>query len=121
MSDSRVFWGDNYIALRQDPSITDAIKYGINNTAHKAAYINHGQALVKDFDVNHPAGVYPDGGMSCEVYANEHFTECESLSEVKKLKKGESITHVERWTVFDDVEIDKFSNESLDKLGEKIF
>lgn len=121
MSDSRVFWGDNYIALRQDPEIKNAIKFGINNTAHKAAYICHGQALVKDFDVNHPAGVYPDGGMSCEVYANEHFTECESLSEVKKLKRGESITHVERWTVIDDIDIDKFSNESLDKLGEKIF
>lgn len=121
MSDSRIFWGDDYIALRQNPEIKDAIKYGINNTAHKAAYIGHGQALVKDFDVNHPAGIYPDGGMSCEVYANEYFTECESLSEVKKLKKGESITHVERWTIVDGVEIEEFSNESLKKIGAKLF
>jgi len=121
MSDSRIFWGDDYIALRQDPEIKEKIKFGINNTAHKAAYINHGQALVKDFDVNHPAGVYPDGGVSCEVFANDLFTECESISELKKIKKGETMSHVERWTVIDNVDIDKFSNESLDKLGEKIF
>ena len=76
---------------------------------------------MKDYDVNHPGGNYPDGGMSCEVYASALFTECETLSEVKKLKKGESITHTERWTLFDDVEIGKFSNKALEELGEKIF
>lgn len=121
MSDSRVFWGDKYIALRQDPAIEDIIKFGINNTSHKVAYVNHGQALVKDYDVNHPGGNYPDGGMSCEAYASSLFIECETLSEVKKLKRGESITHTERWTLFDDVEIGKFSNEALEELGEKIF
>lgn len=121
MTDSRIFWGDRYIALRQDPNIEDAIKYGINNTAHKTAYVNHGQALVKDFDVNHPSGTYPDGGVSCEVYASSLFTECETLSELKKLKKGESITHTERWTLYDNIEIGEFSNESLDELAGKIF
>ena len=121
MTDSRIFWGDRYIALRQDPDIDAPVKFGINNTSHKAAYINYGQALVKDFDVNHPDGVYPDGGVSCEVYACSLFTECESLSELKKMKKGESITHTERWTLYDNVEIGEFSNEALDEVAKKIF
>ncbi|MBO4429632.1 MAG: hypothetical protein J5832_06720 [Clostridia bacterium] len=118
MTDKRVFWGDSFIALRQDPTVENPIKFGINNTFHKAAYINHGQALVKDFDVDHPDGKYPDGGMSCEVYASALFTECESLSPLKTLKKGESITHTERWTVYDNIDIGEFSNDSLNKLSE---
>ncbi|MCQ2771531.1 MAG: DUF4380 domain-containing protein [Clostridia bacterium] len=121
MTDKRMFWGDRYIALRQDPSVKDAIKFGINNTTHKAAYVNKGQALVKDFDVNHPNGIYPDNGMSCEVYACENFTECETLSELKTIKKGEKIVHVERWSLFDNVDIAEFSNESLDELAKIIF
>lgn len=121
MSDPRLFFGEKYIALRQDPSVKTPTKFGINNTSHKAAYVNYNQALVKDFDVNHETGTYPDGGMSCEVYACEDFTECESISELKTLKKGESMTHVERWTLFDNIEIGKFSDKSLKELAEKIF
>lgn len=121
MTDKRIFWGDKYIALRQDPTVTEPVKFGINNTKHKAAYVNHGQALVKDFDVDHENGIYPDGGMSCEVYASDLFTECESLSPLKTLKKGDSIVHTERWTIFDDVNIGDFSNESLDDIANVIF
>ena len=121
MTDKRIFWGDRYIALRQDPDIEERIKFGINNTYHKAAYVNHGQALVKDFDVNHPNGKYPDGGMSCEAFASGLFTEIESISEIKTLKKGESMTHTERWTLIDNVDIGEFSNEALDELASKIF
>ena len=121
MTDKRIFWGDKYIALRQDPSISAPIKYGINNTQHKAAYVNYGQALVKDFDVDHENSTYPDGGMSCEVYACGDFTECESISPLRTLKKGESIVHTERWEILDGIEIDSFSNESLEELANKIF
>ena len=121
MTDKRIFWGDKYIALRQDPSISAPIKYGINNTQHKAAYVNYGQALVKDFDVDHENSTYPDGGMSCEVYACGDFTECESISPLRTLKKGESIVHTERWEILDGIEIESFSNESLEELANKIF
>lgn len=121
MTDSRIFWGDRYIALRQNPDIKKSIKFGINNTAGKIAYVNHGQALVKAYAVNHPDGLYPDYGCSCEAYACELFTEAESLSEMKTIKKGESIVHAETWTLTPDIEIGEFSNESLDALAEKIF
>ena len=120
MTDPRIFWGDRYIALRQDPGISQSIKFGINNTAGKIAYVNHGQALVKSYAVN-AAGSYPDFGCSSEAYACDLFTEAESLSEMKTLKKGEQISHTEVWTLTPDIEIGSFSNESLDALAEKIF
>ena len=121
MTDPRIFWGDHYIALRQNPEIAKSIKFGINNTAGKIAYVNHGQALVKSYAVNHPNGIYPDYGCSCEAYACDLFTEAESLSEMKTLKKGEQILHEETWTLIPDIAVDAFSNESLDTLAEKIF
>jgi hypothetical protein len=71
--------------------------------------------------VNHPDGEYPDFGCSCEVYACDVFTEAETLSELKTLAKGESITHDETWTLTDGVEIGEFTNESLAELAAKIF
>lgn len=121
MTDPRIFWGNRYIALRQNPEIAKSIKFGINNTAGKIAYVNHGQALVKSYAVNHPNGIYPDYGCSCEAYACDLFTEAESLSEMKTLKKGEQILHEETWTLIPDITVDAFSNESLDALAEKIF
>lgn len=121
MTDSRIFWGSDYIALHQDPAIAKSIKFGINNTAGKIAYINHGQALIKSFDVDHINDTYPDYGCSCEAYACDLFTEAESLSALKTLKKGDVMEHAEVWTIKDEVTLDKLSNESLAAIGEKIF
>lgn len=121
MTDSRIFFGERYIALRQNPEIDRNIKFGINNTAGKIAYINYGQALVKSFAPNHPDGVYPDYGCSCESFACDLFIEAETLSELQTIKKGESIVHTETWTLTPDVEIGAFSNESLATVAEKIF
>lgn len=121
MTDKRAFWGDKYIAIKQDPKGDGALKFGINNTAGKAACINKNQAFVKEFKVNFPDGNYPDRGCSCEVYTCPDFTECESISELKTIKKGESIVHTEVWTVIDNIEIGKLSNASLEEIASKIF
>lgn len=120
MQDKRIFWGRDYIALRQDPEVKTPIKFGINNTAGKVAYINHGQSLTKEF--SYVAGAsYPDGGASCEVYACEYFTEAESLSPLCKIGKGESIVHEEKWTLHDNVTVGDFSDEELGKIAKTVF
>lgn len=121
MTDSRIFWGDKYIALHQDPNVDKKIKLGINNTAGKIAYINHGQAIVKSFEPDFENSVYPDFGVSCEAFANQHFTESETLSPLKTIAHGESIEHTEVWTLFANVEIPESANESLESLGNIIF
>lgn len=121
MTDSRVFWGDKYIALRQDPNIDRLIKLGINNTAGKIAYINHDQAMIKSFEPDFENGTYPDFGVSCEAFANKHFTESETLSPLKTIARGESIEHAETWTLVGGIQIPAPTNEALEALGKTLF
>jgi hypothetical protein len=45
--------------------------------------------------------VYPDNGCAFETFTNGHMCELETLSPLVKLAPGESIQHVEHWTLFD--------------------
>jgi len=101
MNDSRVYYGDKYITLRQDPSVERAYKIGVNCEHGWAAYFNHSNLFVKHF----PTGGknYPDGGVNYETYTNAHMIELESLGELESVVPGESITHTEKWRLFADV------------------
>ncbi|MGN1095467.1 MAG: hypothetical protein ACI4QR_03670 [Eubacteriales bacterium] len=120
MTDSRVFWGDKYIALSQDASAHENIKFGINNTLGKAAYINKSQALVKYSEYKKGAE-YPDFGCSTEVFSNSLFEELESLSPLMTFAHGETITHTETWTLFKDISLPEKTNEAVNDVAEKIF
>ena len=96
-TDSRANFFDRYITLQQNTNIDEKFKFGINNTKGWLAYQNRGQIFKKTYEQNHPAGNYPDGGMSTEVFCNRMFSEAETLSELKTLKKGECVTHIENW------------------------
>lgn len=120
MSDERFYVGDEYIALRQAFEAPTNLKFGINNTAGKSAYVKDGQALVKD--VPHLAGeIYPDGGCSFESYSGDLFIEAESLSPLKTLGHGESIVHTEEWALIPDVTLDEMNEDTLAAVGEKLF
>lgn len=120
MSDERVFWGENYIALKQIPRFEKKFKLGINNTSGWIAYINHGYALVKSYSPNHPDGRYPDFGVSTELFTNEFFLEAETLSELCDIQPNETISHTETWTLVDNVQKPLFDNESLKTTAETL-
>ena len=118
LTDSRANFYDKYITLKQNTDIKEKFKFGINNTKGWIAYQNYGQILKKTFAPNHPDGNYPDGGMSTEAFTNHLFAEAETLSELKTLKKGESITHTETWQLIDasaDKDVD-FEHGDQDKV-----
>ena len=121
MTDKRLFFGKKFVASKQDPEIENALKYGITNTAGKIAVFNHGTVFVKEYKSEHFDSVYPDFGVSTEVYANGDFTEAETLSPLKKISKGESITHVESWSLAEFDEKIEFTNDSLENLIGRIF
>lgn len=102
LTDERVFWGDKYITLRQDPSVDRKFKFGINSEHGYAAYILNGDMFIKRFDVNEN-GVYPDGGMSFETFTCDFMLEMESVGELTKLASGETLSHTERWEMVKDV------------------
>lgn len=77
-----------------------AQKFGITNYPGWSAYWLEGSTFVKYALVKAGAG-YPDLGCPFETFTNGKMIEFETLSPVVKLAPGESITHVEHWTILD--------------------
>ncbi|MCL1792388.1 MAG: hypothetical protein FWG34_00810 [Oscillospiraceae bacterium] len=119
LTDARANFYDRYITVKQNGAVNEKFKFGINNTKGWLAYQNHGQIFVKTYEPNHPAGNYPDWGMSTEVFTNHLFSEAETLSELKTLKRGEFIEHAETWRLIDssaeaDIDFKPGEQEKLD-------
>ncbi len=55
--------------------------------------------FVKDLDAEGTPEEYPDFASNMETYTNEHIHEVETLSPLKSVKAGESITHIEKWSI----------------------
>jgi hypothetical protein len=115
MNDPRVYWGDKYIALKQNPDMKPAIKFGIPNEYGWAAYINHGNMFIKRYKHIIDAA-YPDFGVSYETYTTDYMLEMETLSPLKKVKPGETVEHTEEWELISDVVLDSVSEESIAKV-----
>ena len=102
MTDKRVYWGDRFISLQQDPKADHPIKFGINSEHGYAAYFLNGDLFVKQFAIDESAQ-YPDAGMSFETYTNSLMLEMESISPLKKTAPGETLEHTEHWSLFSGV------------------
>ena len=123
MNDHRMTFGKEYFYLQQDPAFTRTpLKVGYRSTRPWAAYSTKGQMLVKTYDFC-DAGMYPDNNCSFESYINEHFIEMETLSPLTEILPGTCKEHVERWYLFDDVEVkpdDAYINEVIVPIVEKL-
>jgi hypothetical protein len=104
MNDKRVYWGDKFITLQQDPNAEGPFKFGLTNEDGWAAYFNHNNMFVKYYKHNKD-GVYPDFGVSYETYTNKFMLEIESLGELKRTAPGETVEHIEEWEIFADVPV----------------
>ncbi len=120
MTDPRVTWGDKYITLKQDPNNGDAFKVGLRSQHGYAAYFNFGDVFVKYFDA--PEGIkLPDHDCNFETYTCAHMLEMESIGELKNLQPGDTVTHSECWSYYENVpvpaneeEMDKFFKEYVE-------
>jgi len=99
MSDKRIRWGRDFITLTSDINAAQPFKLGLNNDAGWGAYFNRGQVFFKFFDpvVN---GILPDNGCNFESYTNNFMIEIESLSDVRILAPGGTISHAEEWALY---------------------
>jgi hypothetical protein len=103
MNDHRIYWGDNFITLKQDPNTQPAIKFGINNEDGWAAYFNHGNLFIKRYEYFMDKK-YPDFGVSYETYTTDFMLEMESLSPLTLLQPDSEIVHTEEWELIKGVE-----------------
>lgn len=105
MSDKRLTWADDYIALRHDAAMSRPLKIGTHNRHGSAIYSNDGVVFKKIWNVI-PNAVYPDYGCSFESYTNRLFLEFETLAPLVTLEPNQSATHEEIWSCCEDSETD---------------
>ncbi len=113
-----IYIGKKYVTIRQPQ--TGRLKLGFELKKGNIYYVVDDTVFMKNYYPNYPTGNYPDGGVSYETYSCDFFTELETLSELKKIARSESLTHTERWSLCkkpcdfdpaDDDSIDNFINK----------
>lgn len=121
MSDSRIYWGKQYVTLKQSSDAEKPIKLGFDLNCGTAYYVLGDEILCKKFPTSHPDGNYPDGGCSFETYTNDCMLEFETLGELKRVMPGEESEHSEMWSLCKkSCEVDFRSDSSIEGLLSKI-
>jgi hypothetical protein len=115
MSDPRLSFGRRFVRLRSDESNNEPQKIGLANKQGWAGYILDGTLFVKHFPYEEGAA-YPDYGCNNEFFTAGLFIEVESLSPLKALEPDDTIEHVERWYLFDGVNVDD-DEDSLEEVA----
>jgi hypothetical protein len=116
LSDSRWRLLDRYLVLRQDAANPVPQKLGSFHPRTWGAYLLNGELFVKRCEAAGEPSQYPDMGCSFEMFTNADFLELETLGPLVTLAPGEAVTHVERWSAFRDVRVERFEDAELDRV-----
>lgn len=115
MNDPRVYFGERYITVRQDPTIAPPFKLGVDARDGYAAIFNHGCVFIKRFESRAGAD-YPDFGVVFESYVCGDMLECETLSPLTVLDEGETVTHTETWALYRSDAPAATDEDAIDRL-----
>ena len=96
LADERLYLGEKFITLCQDPQVEPAFKLGLDNHSGMAMYIIDDTLFINRYNHNKSAE-YEDFGCSFETYTNYDILEMETLGEKQCVKPGETSTHIENW------------------------
>ncbi len=114
-----IFLGKRYTTVQQPEN--SALKLGFDLKNGIAYYVLGDVVFTKKYYPNFPNGVYPDGGVSYETYSCSKFTELETLGELKKVAPGETVSHVENWSLCKKpCEVDYKNENSIDAFIAKL-
>ena len=117
LQDPRFTLGLKYLLLRGDASRASSQKLGLRNKQEWCAHLVNNLLFVKRFTHDERAE-YPDYGVNTEVYTEGRFQELELLGPHRVVNTGESLTLVEEWHLFENVEVAE--PENLDRLDAAI-
>ncbi len=115
LSDRRWLLLKKYLVLRQDPNNPVPQKLGSFHPRTWGAYLLHGELFVKRCEAPGDPGRYPDFGCSFETFTNADMLEIETLGPLRTLAPGESLSHVEEWSLHRNVHVDGWSDSELDR------
>lgn len=111
IGDKRIFYGNRFLAVRQEPGNEKPLRIGTNNFPGWIAYAGTGFTLVKRF-VATPQAAYPDSGSSTEIRLTPDFAELCTLSPMYQVKPGETVKHVENLFISHAEKPPAFSGEN---------
>jgi hypothetical protein len=114
LSDKRWQFTRKYVLLRQDSGSPSPQKIGSFNQETFGAYYLGKELFVKRYRAD-PGKTYPDMGASFEMFTNHEVLELETLGPLTKLAPGATVEHIERWTLYNNVKIAKWTDGDLDK------
>lgn len=101
IANPHVTWGNEYILVRAEKQ--PPFKIGFPNPRGWLGYWLAGTLFVKRAAYD-PHAEYYDFNSSSECYCNSHFIELETLAPIGRLEPGTSVTHIETWELFADIE-----------------
>jgi len=100
-SDDRWRWGREFITLRQTPH-SSPTKLGLAHRMKWVGYLTRHALFIKTFGYEEGA-TYPDFGCNFETFSNAQMLEIETLSPLRTLAPGESVSHTESWRLFGSI------------------
>ncbi len=115
LSDPRWTLLKRHMVLRQDPDNPVPQKLGTFNPRAWGAYLLNGELFLKRYDAAGSPSDYPDYGCCYETFTNADILELETLGPLATLPPGESLTHIERWSAFRGVQIDRWTDDHIDR------
>jgi hypothetical protein len=115
LSDPRLKFAKKYLMLRQDPNNPQAQKLGMFNQDTWAAYVLHGEAIIKRTSAD-VTKHYPDFGSSFETFTNNEFLEIETLGPLSSVNPGQTVVQVEHWGLFRNVALRAWNDDELDRV-----
>jgi hypothetical protein len=104
-----------YLSLRQDPGSPTPQKVGLFNAQTWGAYLLGTELYVKQFDAD-PMAQYPDFGCSFETFTNHEFLELETVGPLSHVPPGETVEHVETWSLHRNVRLPEITDAALDAV-----
>lgn len=116
LADPRWKFTRKYLILRQDPASTgQPQKLGHFNADTWGAYWLGSELFLKRYQAD-PKRTYTDMGCSYETFTNQDMLELETLGPLQTLQPGESVEHVERWSLHRNVKLSSWTDEELDAV-----
>jgi hypothetical protein len=98
----------------QDHGNANAQKLGLFNPDTWAVYLLKKEAFVKRSRA-YLSKSYTDLDCSFETFTNDEFLELETLGPLSKVLPGQSIEHVEHWSLHRNVELDEYTDDAIDR------
>ena len=114
-TDPRLAITKKYLTLRQDPANTTPQKLGHFNPDTWAAYLLGSDLFLKRATAQ-PGRTYPDLGCSFEIFTRNDMLEMETLGPVEHLAQGQSLVHVENWSLTRNVKLAAVTDAELDRI-----